>query len=62
MCGDDATAKATVTKLVTALPATVVDAGPLDSARYAEAACFLAVRLAYGLGLGSRIGLSLLQA
>jgi predicted dinucleotide-binding enzyme len=45
-----------------ALRATVVDAGPLENARYVEPAGFLLVRLAYGLGLGSRIGLSLLRS
>lgn len=61
LCGDAAAAKETVAQLAAALPATVVDAGPLESARYSEPAGFLAVRLAYGLGLGSRIGLALLQ-
>jgi predicted dinucleotide-binding enzyme len=59
VCGDDIAAKATVSELVAQLPATVVDAGPLENARYVEPAGFLLVCLAYGLGLGSRIGLSL---
>jgi predicted dinucleotide-binding enzyme len=62
LCGDDPGAKAVVRRLLEALPATVVDAGPLESARYVEPAAFLLVRLAYGQGLGGRIGLSLLQS
>jgi predicted dinucleotide-binding enzyme len=62
LCGDDADAKRIVGPLLEALPATVVDAGPLENARYVEPAGFLLVRLAYGLGLGSRIGLSLLRS
>lgn len=59
LCGDDAEAKAMVRTLIEALPATVVDAGPLANARYAEPAGFLLVRLAYELGMGPRIGLAL---
>ncbi len=59
ICSDDDAAKARVADLVAALPATVVDSGPLENARYVEPAGFLLVRLAYGLGMGSRIGLSL---
>jgi 8-hydroxy-5-deazaflavin:NADPH oxidoreductase len=59
MCGDDPAAKAVVKQLIEALPANVTDAGPLENARYIEPTGFLLVRLAYGLGLGSRIGLTL---
>ena len=62
LCGDDPGAKAVVRRLLEALPATVVDAGPLEGARYVEPAAFLLVRLAYGQVLGGRIGLSLLQS
>lgn len=62
LCGDDADAKAVIRPLMEALPATVTDAGPLENARYVEAASFLLVRLAYGLGMGSRIGLALHRA
>jgi 8-hydroxy-5-deazaflavin:NADPH oxidoreductase len=61
LCGDDADAKAQVRPLLEALPAAVVDAGPLESARYIEPAGFLLVRLAYGQQLGPRIGLELLR-
>lgn len=60
VCGDDAAAKEVVVKLAAELPSTVVEAGPLENARYIEPASFLCVRLAYGLGMGSRIGLTLL--
>lgn len=61
MCGDDAAAKAIVQPLIEALPTTVVDAGPLQNARYAEPAAFLLIPLAYSLGMGSRIGLQLIR-
>lgn len=61
ICGDDAEAKLIVKPLLEALPADVVDAGPLENARYIEPAGFLLVRLAYGLGYGSRIGLQLVR-
>jgi 8-hydroxy-5-deazaflavin:NADPH oxidoreductase len=59
VCGNDVAAKAAISELVAQLPAAVVDAGALENARYVEPAGFLLVRLAYGLGLGPRIGLSL---
>ncbi|MRS99420.1 hypothetical protein GJQ57_12270 [Ralstonia pickettii] len=59
VCGDDAGAKTVVMELLSALPAAAVDSGPLENARYAEAAGFLLVRLAYGQGLGARVGLAL---
>lgn len=37
-----------------------VDAGPLTSARYIEPAGMLVVQLAYGLGLGTKLGMKLL--
>jgi 8-hydroxy-5-deazaflavin:NADPH oxidoreductase len=61
MCGDDAEAKAIVLPLLKAMPMDVVDAGPLENARYAEAAGFLLIKLGYGQGLGSRIGFALLR-
>jgi predicted dinucleotide-binding enzyme len=60
LCGDDAAAKAIVTPLVAALPADPIDFGPLANARFAEPAMMVIVRLAFGLGRGYRIGLSLL--
>jgi len=61
ICGDDESAKALVRPLLEALPAEVVDSGPLENARYIEPAAFLLVRLAYGLRLGPRVGLCLLR-
>lgn len=60
-CGDDAAAKRIVTSLLLTLGVSVTDAGPLVNARYAEAAGFLLIQLAYVQGLGARIGLALSQ-
>ena len=61
ICSDDAEAKALVWPLLESLPTRVIDAGPLDSARFVEPAAFLLVRLAYELKLGPRLGLRLRQ-
>ena len=58
VCGDDAAAKRVVANIMSSLPATVTDAGPLENARYVEPAMMLLVRLAYGHGLGPRLSLS----
>ena len=58
VCGDDAAAKRIVVNLMSSLPATVTDAGPLENARYVEPAMMLLVRLAYSQGLGPRLSLS----
>lgn len=58
-CGDDPAAKQQVSTLLSDIGAAVTDAGPLTNARYAEAAAFLLVQLAYVQGLGVRIGLGL---
>lgn len=60
VCGDDLAAKEKVVGLVKDMGAAVVDAGPLVNARWVEPAAMLLVRLAYGMGMGSRIGLKLL--
>ncbi|MGH8587951.1 MAG: NADPH-dependent F420 reductase [Gammaproteobacteria bacterium] len=60
-CGDDADAKKTVAKLLQDLDLEPVDAGPLTSARYIEPAGMLNVQLAYGMGLGPKIGVKLLR-
>lgn len=62
LCGDDDDAKAAVRVLLEALPADVVDAGPLVNARFVEPAAMLLVRLAYGLGMGVRLSLALNRA
>ena len=51
-CGDDHIAKETIAVLGTELGAHPVDCGSLDSARMAEPAVALLVRLAYGQGMG----------
>lgn len=61
VCGDDAAACGTVAGLVEAIGAVPVLAGGLVNARYAEPAGFLLVQLAYGQGLGPRIGMALLR-
>lgn len=60
LCGNDADAKNVVRSLVTDIDADPVDAGPLQSARYAEPAGYLIVQL-YLQGMGGRIGLSFLH-
>jgi 8-hydroxy-5-deazaflavin:NADPH oxidoreductase len=61
-CGDDPEAKKQVARLICDLDLEPVDAGPLTSARYIEPAGMLAVQLAYGMGLGTQIGMRLLRA
>lgn len=61
VCGPDGTAKDDVMTLLRQLPADPLNAGPLENARYTEPAAFLLVRLAYGSGMGARIGLSFLN-
>lgn len=60
-CSDNAAAKQVVSALLTALGVSVTDAGPLVNSRYAEAAGFLLIQLAYVQGLGARIGLGLVR-
>jgi 8-hydroxy-5-deazaflavin:NADPH oxidoreductase len=61
VCGDDATAKRTVSELLTLIGADLLNAGPLSAARFAEPAAMLLVHLAYKQGLGARIGAALLK-
>lgn len=61
VASDDDEAKRTVTTLITDLGAEPTDAGPLSNARYIEPAGYLLVQLAYLLGYGANIGLSLLK-
>lgn len=61
VCGDDDEARGIIRQLVDDIGAQPVDAGLLVNARYTEPACMLLVQLAYGRGLGGRIGLSLMQ-
>ena len=61
VCGDDVAARALVLGLVADIEADGVDAGPLRLARYTEPLGMLLVQLAYGQGMGARIGAALLH-
>jgi 8-hydroxy-5-deazaflavin:NADPH oxidoreductase len=52
ICGDDADAKAVVTRLAADLGFEVVDAGPLSASRMLEALAMLWIHLAFKQGLG----------
>ncbi|MFB9204809.1 NADPH-dependent F420 reductase [Nonomuraea spiralis] len=62
VAADDETAKKTVLELGAQLGFDAVDAGPLANARYLEPAVELLIQLAYGLGMGASIGLTLARA
>lgn len=53
--GDDADAKAKVATLIEKIGLEPYDAGPLENARQVEAMANLAIRLAYGLGRGTKL-------
>ena len=59
--GDDAAARAATLELASAIGFDPVDAGPLVHARYLEPFGALAIRLAYGLGMGPGIGFKLVH-
>ncbi|RZS77559.1 hypothetical protein EV189_3993 [Motilibacter rhizosphaerae] len=59
VAGDDQDAKQLVIGLGQELGFDAVDAGPLSNARYLEPAVELLIQLAYGQGLGEKIGLHL---
>ena len=61
VCCDEAAARTAVLGLVADIGADGVDAGPLANARYTEPLGMLLVQLAYPLGMGSRIGATLLR-
>ncbi len=61
ICGDEADAKSTVADLVRDLGFEVIDAGPLQQARYLEPLAMLFITLAHVQGLGRDIGFKLLQ-
>jgi 8-hydroxy-5-deazaflavin:NADPH oxidoreductase len=60
-CGNDAVAKASVASLLRDLDLDPVDAGPLTGARYIEPAGMLCVQLAYGMGMGAKLAMTLLR-
>ena len=59
--GDDADAKKAVAGLARDIGFDPIDAGPLASARYLEAAAGLMVTLAYDVGMGTDVAIKLLQ-
>jgi 8-hydroxy-5-deazaflavin:NADPH oxidoreductase len=61
ICGDDASAKATVADLTGQIGFEPVDAGPLSLARVLEPLAALWVNLAYSQGMGPNIAFKLLQ-
>jgi 8-hydroxy-5-deazaflavin:NADPH oxidoreductase len=60
-CGDDREAKTVVAKLIADVGLQPIDAGNLTSARYLEPLGMLLVQLAYANGMGTNIGLKVLQ-
>jgi 8-hydroxy-5-deazaflavin:NADPH oxidoreductase len=61
VCGDDASARATVLSLISDIDANGVEAGPLSNARYTEPLGMLLVQLAYVQGMGTHIGAALIR-
>jgi NADPH-dependent F420 reductase len=61
ICGDDASAKATVADLTSQIGFEPVDAGPLSMARVLEPLAALWVNLAYVQGMGPNIAFKLLR-
>jgi len=60
-CGDDEVALAVVADLIRVCGFEAVDAGPLVNSRYIESLAMLWMQFAYFLGMGSYIGVQLLQ-
>ncbi len=60
-CGDDAAAKAEVAQLIREVGFEPIDSGPLTTARYLEPLAMLLIQLAYGMHMGTRIGISLMR-
>jgi predicted dinucleotide-binding enzyme len=60
-CGDDAAAKSEVAQLIREVGFEPVDGGPLKAARYLEPLAMLLIQLAYGMHMGTRIGISLMR-
>jgi hypothetical protein len=61
ICGDDASAKATVVRLAGELGFDPVDCGPLTQARLLEPLAMLWISIAYTYGAGPNIGFALLR-
>ncbi len=61
VASDDADAKAQVLTLASEMGFASVDSGALTNARYLEPVTELAIQLAYGQGLGTRLGFQLIH-
>jgi predicted dinucleotide-binding enzyme len=61
VASDDEGAKKTVLELARAIGFDAVNGGPLKNARLLEPLAFFNIQLGYALGLGTKIGLKLLQ-
>lgn len=61
VCSDDESAKTTVTRLLHEIGADPVDGGALFAARFFEPALMGLVYLAYGRGMGARIGIHFIR-
>ena len=62
IAGDDLKAKQTVAQLTRDIGFDPVDCGPLKVARYLEAMGILIINLAYGYGMGNKMGYKLIKA
>lgn len=60
-CGDDSSAKATVSELIKETGLDPLDVGPLMCARYLEPLAMLAMQIAFVQGLGTEMALGLLR-
>jgi predicted dinucleotide-binding enzyme len=60
-CGDDVSAKTTVSRLIRETGFAPIDAGPLKSARYLEPLAMLMIQLGHVQGMGTNIALSLIH-
>jgi predicted dinucleotide-binding enzyme len=60
-CGDDSSAKTTVSRLIRETGFEPIDAGPLKNARYLEPLAMLMIQLGHVQGMGTNITLSLIH-
>ena len=61
IAGDDLGAKQTVAQLTRDIGFDPVDCGPLKAARYLDAMAIMIINLAYGFGMGTKIGYKLVK-
>lgn len=60
-CGDDAEAKAVVSKLIMDVGFDPIDCGPLTAARLLEPVAMLVITLGYGMKMGTNMALDLIR-